>query len=314
MTPKRLIRVRVPATTSNLGPGFDCLGLALGLYNDVELRVVSGRSPDPGSGILADVRIETAGEGAKHLPEGAGNLVLQGAQVVWGALGRPRHRLLFRVTNRIPVGRGLGSSAAALVGGALAANALVGNPWTRDQLLNRLLHIEHHPDNLVPCLSGGFTIASTVEGSVVYRRLPPPKGIVAVLAVPDFEVMTKEARAVLPAQVPFEDAVFNLSRTALLVAALATGEGCDDLFPLMEDRLHQPFRKRFVPMLQATLEAARAWGAVGGALSGSGSCICVLVKKHRKEVVEAIGQVFETFGAPVKVLTLPIDARGAVVR
>ena len=296
-----MIRVRVPATSANLGPGFDALGLALRLYNTLSLEPAD--TPE----------IEIEGEGAATLPRDATHLAYQAALAVaaraegGGALGARAFRL--RQHNLIPLASGLGSSAAAIVGGAVAANALLGAPLGRQALLDLAAEMEGHPDNVAPALFGGLVVCARTATGVRWIRLgPPPLNV--VLAVPDYHVSTDEARRRLPARVPFPDAVFNVTRATLLVAAL-TGGRPDLLDEATQDRLHQPYRETLVPGLTDVFAAARRAGAYGVALSGSGPT--VLAFGDAPEIGPAMAQAFQAAGAACRILHAEFDTEGAVV-
>ncbi len=297
-----MIRVRVPATTSNLGPGFDAVGLALRLYNTLTLE--EAERPE----------IEIRGEGEKTLPRDPSHLAYRAALAVIeraGARGRSPRPRAFRLVqhNRIPLARGLGSSAAALLSGAAAANALLGEPLDSQALLDLATEIEGHPDNVAPALLGGIVVCARTAGGVRWMRLVPPR-LPAVVAVPDFAVSTEEARRLLPQQVPFADAVFNVTRTALLIAAL-TGGRMDLLDEATQDRLHQPYRERLIPGLAQVFAAARRAGAHGVALSGSGPT--VLAFGDAPGIGNAMADAFRTAGAGCRTLDVEIDTEGTVV-
>lgn len=295
-----MIRVRVPATTANLGPGFDALGLALRLHNSVALEA----APEP--------RIEIEGEGAMALPRDPSHLAYRAALAVAGArkgAAAPRAFHL-RQHNRIPLARGLGSSAAAIVGGAAAANALLGGPLDVQGLIDLAAGLEGHPDNVAPAVLGGLVACVTTEaGKIRWTRLIPRR-LRVVIAIPEFAVSTAEARRLLPETVPFRDAVFNVTRTALLVASLAEGQ-MDMLDEATRDRLHQPYRARLVPGLEAVFAAARAAGAHGVALSGSGPAVVAF--GEAPGIGEAMRRAFESAGAECRVVDAEVDTEGTVV-
>lgn len=268
-----MVRVQVPATTANLGPGFDTLGLALSLFNQVEME----ETGNPG-----ELVIEIEGEGAASIPANRDNVTFLAAQEVFKAAGCFPAGLRLRLLNRIPAARGLGSSAAARVGGLLAANALLGEPLSREQLLTLAVRLEGHPDNVAPALLGGLVVASIQEGKVRHRRIEIPDGLTAVLVIPDFELATRAAVAALPELVPVKDAVFNLGQACLLVAGFLTGDW-ELVGQSMQDRLHQPYRLPLIPGLNEVLAAARQQGALGAALSGSGPAVLALTASARRE-------------------------------
>jgi homoserine kinase len=292
--------VQVPASTTNLGPGFDALGLALRLYNRVGVERAG------------DLAVDVEGEGARSLPRDSRNLAYRAASRCLAEAGEEAVPLAIRLENRIPVGRGLGSSAAAIVGGLVAANALARTPLPPERLLRLALELEGHPDNVTPALLGGFQVACAVEGRVLHQRLPLPPDLRAVLAIPDRELSTEKARAALPAFVPRRDAVFNLGRLALLLGALVTGD-LDALGAAMEDRLHQPYRAPLMPGFEAAVAAARAAGAAGACLSGAGTTVLALASGDESAIGEAMCAAFADHGVNARALCLPFDEHGAQV-
>lgn len=295
------VAVRVPATTANLGPGFDALGLALQLYNRLEVE----RIP-------AGLEIRARGEGAERLPADATNLTYRAFCRVFECHGQPAPPVRMVGEIQVPLSRGLGSSAAAVVGGLIAGNALAGSPLSTEALLRLATELEGHPDNVAPALMGGFTVACLSESGIAWTRLPPPAGLQAVLAIPEREVPTAQARAVLPEVVPRRDAVLNVGRTALLVAAIATGELA--LLPAaMRDCLHEPYRAPLIPGMQEALAAAREAGALGAALSGAGSTLLALATEQFEAIGAAMRAALARHGLESRVLTLAPDTEGAVV-
>jgi homoserine kinase len=296
------VTVRVPATSANLGPGFDALGLALRLHNFVTIEAAD------------EPEIVIEGEGERTLPRDATHLAYQAATAVVARaaeLGRAAGGHAFRIAQRnaIPLARGLGSSAAAIVGGAVAANALLGRPLDQQALLDLATELEGHPDNVAPALLGGLVVCTRTPGGVRWMRLAAPP-LQVVLAVPDYPVSTEEARRRLPARVPFPDAVFNVTRAALLVAAL-TGGRPDLLDEATQDRLHQPYREHLIPGLQDVFAAARRAGAYGVALSGSGPA--VLAFGDAAGIGPAMTEAFEAAGSASRILRAEFDVEGAVI-
>ncbi len=297
-----MITVRVPATTANLGPGFDAVGLALRFYNTVTLA--ASERPE----------IEIRGEGERTLPRDPSHLAYRAALAVVeraGAGARSPRPRAFRLVqhNRIPLARGLGSSAAAIVGGAAAANALLGGPLGPQPLLDLATEMEGHPDNVAPALLGGAVVCARTPSGVRWIRLVPPR-LRVVVAVPDFTVSTAEARRLLPQHVPFADAVFNVTRTALLVAALTAGR-TDLLGEATQDRLHQPYRERLIPGLGQVFEAARRAGASGVALSGSGPSVVAF--GDAPGIGAAMVDAFRAAGAGCRTVDAELDTEGTVV-
>lgn len=288
------VRVKAPATTANLGSAFDCAGMALELYNEV---VVSLNDRDI---VIID------GEGKHELSHDSTNLVYRAIAKVADCAGIPLPPLKIHCTNRIPLSKGMGSSAAAIVGGVVAGNALLGVDLSSSDLLDLAAQMEGHPDNVAPALFGGFVIScKDKQHRIVSVRVDAPDDLFAVLAVPEHKVSTREARAVLPDVVAHEDAVFNVSRAALLVAALQQRR-YDLLATAMEDRLHQPYRAPLVSGLQRAVSAAIESGAVGAAISGAGPSVIAFcardVDSDGTRIGEAMVAAFRGQGLQCRVI------------
>ncbi|MCD0482941.1 homoserine kinase [Streptacidiphilus sp. ASG 303] len=259
------VRVRVPATSANLGPGFDAFGLALGLYDDVVVRVAD-------SGLHVDI----AGEGADTLARDERHLVVRSLRAAFDVLGGQPRGLEVVCANRIPHGRGLGSSSAAICAGIVAARAVtIGGPSVLDDagLLALASELEGHPDNVAACLLGGFTVAWTDEDAARAVRLEPSADVVPVVFVPATPLLTETARGLLPRTVPHADAAVNAGRAALLVEALTRRPGL--LLPATEDRIHQDYRSSAMPESAALVAALRAEG-VAAVVSGAGPTVLAL--------------------------------------
>jgi homoserine kinase len=292
------IDVRVPATSANLGPGFDVLGLALGLYNEI-LYEEADR-----------VAVSIEGEGAGRLDTGADNVVSRGARMAYEAAGRRFRGASIHCLNRIPLARGLGSSAAAWVGGLVAANAALGSPLDRDAVLALACRAEGHPDNVAAALLGGLTVSCATGQHVVAVSLLVPAEITWVVLVPEAQSSTREARALLPGTVSRADAVFNLQRLGLLLAALGTGR--TDLLGLgMEDRLHQPQRLPLFPWMETVRRAALEAGALGCVLSGAGPSLLAAVRGAAEPVGRAMELALRHSGEAGRAFALPVDTAGA---
>jgi len=267
----RRVSVEVPASAANLGAGYDCLGLALGITNriDVEVRGWS----------QGEIDLTVEGEGADELTADRSNRVVQGLEaVIRERSGAIPDEVGWRIhmQNEIPLARGLGSSAAATVGGLIAANALLGEPLTTRDLLRLATGIEGHPDNAAAALLGGFTVAARLgdeaDAPVESMRFDSPRDLRAVVFVPELRLATADMRRVLPARVPMADAVANIGRVALGVAGLAVGR-YELLRALTVDRLHEPYRATVYPQLPMFIAAALEAGAIGACLSGAGSTV-----------------------------------------
>jgi len=279
------LKVRVPASTSNLGPGFDCIGLALRLYLTVEVSTEG--PPSPGC-----------------------DLVVQGLREAFRRVGRRPPPVSVRREEAIPEARGLGSSAAARIAGLMAGNLLLGEPFGRKELLNMAAELEGHPDNAAPALFGGLVVAVRTESGVVFSRFDPPSDLSLALAVPDLRSDTSAARRLLPERVPFVDAVYNVGRASLLVAALMKGDR-DLLREATKDRLHQPYRESSVPGFGKVCEAALEAGACGAALSGAGPSVVALCFGGGREVAEAMVRAWARFGVRAEPMVLKPDLEGA---
>jgi homoserine kinase len=296
------VKVRIPATTANLGPGFDALGLALSLYNVVEM--------EEGKGGLS-IRID--GEGQDSLPRNEDNIVYRASAQAFREVGYKVRGIRIKLTNDIPVARGLGSSAASIVGGLAAANALSGNRLPTEGILKLALGLEGHPDNIISAMVGGFTISCIADGEARYIKLPAAEGFKVVVAIPDFALSTEEARKKLPRTVSFQDAAFNLGRSSFLVAALATSR-LDMLKIAMEDRLHQPYRASLVPGLKDVLAAAVEAGAWGAALSGAGPSVVAFADRGAEAVGERMVGAFSKHGVVSTAKVLEVDKEGVRVQ
>lgn len=304
---KNRARVRVPGTSANCGPGFDCLGLAATIYNYLDLTLIrSGK-----------VIVESAGEGADNIPRGRRNLTWQAVSRLLKEVGRADEfkGAIIRMKNNVPISRGLGSSSTAIVAGLVAANEIVGSPLNRQELLRLATELEGHPDNVAPALFGGFTVSVMDKGKVQTFSFQPRIKLKLIVAVPDFELSTRLARKVLPRNVSMKDAIFNVSRASMLIAALV--EGREDLLPLaFDDALHQPYRKKLVPGMSEVFEAAKSAGALGAAISGAGSCLIAFTTVRSRledKIAAAMVEAFGAAGVKSKALILDVDRRGAQV-
>ncbi|MCL6609937.1 MAG: homoserine kinase [Peptococcaceae bacterium] len=294
-----MVRVQVPATTANLGPGFDCLGMALQLYNSVEMSVAS-----------SGLHIEVQGEGNTDLPRDEDNMVFQAARKVFKLSGHQPPGLRIRLVNNIPVARGLGSSTAAVVGGMIAANIITGNKLDQREIINLAHGMEGHPDNVAAAVLGGIVVAVPADGEVRCLKIPPPKNLRAAVSIPDFPLSTRLSREALPQQVPISDAIFNLGRVALLVSALFNGD-INQFGVAMEDRIHQPYRTNLVPGMKKVFAAARLAGAKGITLSGSGPSIIAYSDSNLDLIARVMRDTFRQNGVSARSMVLSISPVGA---
>lgn len=310
----RTVRVRVPATTANLGPGFDSLGLALTLWNDVTLSV-EGLASHPQIGVPR-LDVELHGEGADELPADASNLVWQGVLRALHDAGMRVSRAHLVCHNRVPLCSGLGSSAAACVAGLMAGNALSGDRIAFAEIVRIAAAIEGHADNAAAALWGGLTACyDTADGPAVVR-VPLRVRFQVVVCTPELKLATEKSRSVLPKRILYRDAVVSVGRTAALTAMLA-GADLDGLAAAMEDVLHQPHRVPLVPGMEAALRAAREAGALGAALSGAGPTVTALVPPRDRPTAERVAReleaVFRKRDLPSRSRILRVDRQGARV-
>lgn len=292
--------VRVPAASGNLGSGFDSAGLALGLYNEAVADTE-----------LSGIQVE--GEGADNLPTDERNHCVRAMQDLAVRTGRSLPPVGLRLWNRIPIGRGLASSGAAVLAGLMLANGLLGEPCSRKDLIDLGTEMEGHPDNVAAAVLGGVVVSAWDGSRVEAVKIETPPDMRAVLWIPQAELATKKARAALPDMVSMHDAVYNLSRAALFAAALATRE-YERLRTGAQDRLHQPYRAPLVAGLEEIMQAALEHGALAAWLSGAGPSVLALCKGNTSQVERAVCETGCRHAGAGEVLVLPIDPDGAQVR
>ncbi len=290
-------KLQVPASSANLGPGFDALGMALGLYLECRFR------PAP------ELTIRSSGRDAAMISTADDNLIWQTACQVAAGAARSLDAIELEICNDIPIGKGLGSSAAALTAGVVIGNEMLGLNWPAQRVMEVAARIEGHPDNVAACVLGSI-VASAVDSCGVARavrlELHPRYGIAVV--VPDFVLPTVEARRVLPQAYSREDTIFNVQRSALLIAALTTGS--NSAFPAaLEDRLHQPYRFTLVPGL-AEITRLRTPGLLGCALSGAGPSVLVFYERGHENVCELVQRVFAAHGRGSEIMCTQISLQG----
>ena len=291
------VTLKVPASSANLGPGFDALGLALGVYLECRFRP------------SARLEIRVSGREAEAIPTGEDNLIWQTAQRVAADVGEPLAPIELEIYNDIPIGKGMGSSAAALTAGVVIADHLLGLGWKPLRILDEAARIEGHPDNVSACVLGSI-VASAIDSGGAARavRLDLPARFGVAVVVPDFDLPTAKARSVLPDSYSRADAVFNVQRAALLIAALATGT--ISAFPTaLEDRYHQSYRVPLVPGLDEILKL-RAPGLLGCALSGAGPSIPDFYERGYEPVCDLVRQVFAMHGHASEILWTQIAEKG----
>jgi homoserine kinase len=295
-----MIRVKIPATSANLGPGFDCLGMALQLHNIITLDT--------------DKPFQITLTGAYHdgIPADESNLVWQTMCQFWDLIHYPTPSAALTLENNIPPSRGLGSSSAAIVGGLVAANTFAGSPYSTLELLQVANTIEGHPDNVTPALYGGVTLSIPTDHGILPRVLSQATRLKAVVIIPDTRLNTNKARGILPPDVSRKDAVFNISHSGLLIEAFLLEE-YSLLKEGMRDALHQNQRAVLIPGLLQTLEAALQAGAFGSALSGSGPTLIALIPDgSQQNVCQSMTTMLAQYGIKSQALGLDIDPCGAV--
>ncbi len=293
---------RIPASTTNLGPGFDVLGLALQLYSTVSLEITG----DETEVVVSGIDVEKIPNTTDHVAFRAVELVFQrsGQQLPNG--------LILNIANGIPAIRGLGGSGTAILGGLLTANVLCGHPFSRSALLNFAAKIEGHPDNVAASLVGGLVISVQDNEHIHTIQIPCDPALHLVLAIPEFTLSTQQARDILPKTVDFADAVYNISRSSLLVASIASGS-LDMLSTAMADKLHQPYRSSLIPGFNDVVDAATSAGALSIALSGAGPTIAAYCLDNMEQVGSSMKEAFRDNDIRCDINIVRADLEGAKV-
>lgn len=297
------VTVRVPATTANIGPGFDCLGAALTLYNTLEFTTSQTNA----------LSIDVTGHDAHRVPTTASNLAYQAFAKLYEAIAQPIPPIHMTITMGVPLARGLGSSATAIVGGLLGANVWAGSPLSQSELMNLAIAIEGHPDNVVPALLGGCQLTTAeAENKWLVCDVPWQSDIVPVVAIPEFELSTAEARRVLPQTYSRADAIFNTAHLGLLMRALGTGHG-DWLKAALQDRIHQPYRKTLITGFDRVRAAAIDAGAYEMVISGAGPTLLALSGKPQAHAVgQAMVEAWKHEGIHATAEIQRVDEEGAI--
>ncbi|MGN1124723.1 MAG: homoserine kinase [Candidatus Gastranaerophilaceae bacterium] len=306
------VSYKVPATTANLGPGFDCLGLALPIYNIVTIEETVMPSTGIEINVMKDIENEEMLE-LNSVPRDKDNIVFKAVEMLYNMVGQDPSELKINIQSSIPIAKGLGSSASVIVGGLLAANELLGNPADEAALLSIATEVEGHPDNVVPAILGGV-VMSTIEddGSVLYRKLNWPQNWNITVCVPDFELATNISRSVLPLQVPMEDAKFNSQHFAMLVHAIDT-EDAELMKSALKDKLHQPYREKLIPGFKEIREALKhEENVLGVVISGAGPAIVIISQNNDIEKIKSIvKETWNNLNVHSDVKTLNIETCGA---
>ena len=272
-----MIKVKVPATSANMGPGFDCMGLALQIYNTIEVEELE-------EGLEINILDDTK----ELLFADSRNLVYQSMKIVFEKMNYTPKGLRINLVNSIPITRGLGSSSACIVGGLFAANALMNNPLSTEELLRIAAQEEGHPDNSTPAILGGLAVAVLDKNDLYYVRKSLPDTLKFGVFIPAFTLSTKKARNVFPTAIPHEDGVFNAGRAALMAASMLMGD-YSNLRIAVEDRLHQPYRQELIPGMQEIFEKSTAFGAKGVYLSGAGPTLVAIVDEDTENFESVMG-------------------------
>lgn len=303
MSAERRVTVQVPASTSNLGSGFDALGMALQIHSRYDISFLDDGPP---------FDIEATGLNAERIPTDESNLALQAFRKLCASVGHEPPPIRMRILNGIPLERGLGGSASAILGGMLAANAIIPDHLDDDEVLALATELDGHADNVTASLYGGLRVACRDGGKVMSLPIPSADDLQIVLAVPRISIATQAARTILPTDVPLVDAAFNIGRAALLVAAFASLE-YSYLDAAMDDRLHQRHRTLLIPQMDAVFLAAKEAGALAAALSGSGPSIIAFCATGAEDVGEAMRRAFAAGRVEATTHITTIDFRGASV-
>ncbi|WP_096736742.1 homoserine kinase [Brachyspira sp. G79] len=309
ITNKKLVTFKIPATSANIGSAFDSVGLALDLYNEIHIYENTNSKK---------IDFEITGEGEKEISKDD-NMILSAMKLVFKRLkAKPDKGYIIKCINRIPLSRGLGSSSAAIIGGLLSANYILGNKLSlENEILNMSVQLEGHPDNVSPAILGGI-ISGVVrkDEDFKYVKINPPKGLKAVVAIPNFYLSTEKARNALPKEISLKDAIFNISRAALLTSALSSNR-LDLLEVATDDKLHQDYRAKFIPGLKDLFKQVKTAGAYSVTISGAGSSILALVKDDEKIIKKVSNAMENSFSkkkikSEIKVLNIP--KKGIIIK
>ncbi|MBR3889075.1 homoserine kinase [bacterium] len=308
------VSVKVPATSANIGPGFDCMGMALPIYNIVTID----ETVLPGTGVEINILSEQEDVDnliIDHIPRDENSVVYKAVELLYNSIGQTPSELKINIQTSIPVTRGLGSSAAVIVGALIAANRLLGNPADESALLSIATEIEGHPDNITPAIVGGLVMSSQEsDGSIVYRKLDWPDEWQVTVCIPDVELTTEISRSVIPENVPLSDAVFNVKRMAMFMNAIQTKDA--ELMKLaLKDKLHQPYREKLVPGLKELSETFKHdEDVLGVVLSGAGSSMLIISKNNVTDrVTSKTLEIMENLNVKATVKTMKIVQEGATI-
>lgn len=307
------VSYRVPATTANLGPGFDCLGLALPIYNIITIEETVMPSTGIEVNVMKDFENAELIEELDSIPNDKDNIVYKAVEILYNLVGQDPSEIKINIKSSIPIAKGLGSSASVIVGGLMAANDLLGNPADEAALLSIATEAEGHPDNVVPAILGGLVMSSMEDdGSVIYRRLDWPEDWHITVCIPDFELATNISRSVLPEKVPMEDAKFNARRLAMLIHAIDTVDA-KLMKSALEDKLHQPYREKLIPGFKEIKETLKhEENVLGTVISGAGPSIVIISQKNNLEkIYQTVKEVWDNLNVHCDIRTLTVEKCGA---
>jgi len=308
------VSVKVPASTANLGSGFDCLGMALPIYNVVTIE----ETVLPGSGIEINMMTENNSDdefAIGHIPTDENNIVFKAVEMLYNSIGQVPTELKITIKSQIPIAKGLGSSASVVVGGLMAANELLGRPADEAALLSIATEVEGHPDNVTPAIIGGLVLTSQEDdGSILYRKLHWPEEWHLTVCIPDYELATDISRSVLPKEVSLKDAAFNTKRVAMFMEALHAKDA-ELMKYALQDKLHQPYRTKLVPGLIDIIENLKhEENVIGCVLSGSGPSIVVISQKNNLDKIKSIvHDTWADLNVKTDIRTLKVEEQGAQI-
>jgi homoserine kinase len=308
------VTVKVPATSANLGPGFDCLGLALPIYNTITIE----ETVLPGTGIEINLMSENDVIDEMifdNVPKDENSIIYKAVEMLYNSIGQEPSELKINVQSQIPITRGLGSSASVVVGGLIAANKLLGSPADTTALLSIATEVEGHPDNVAPAILGGFVLASQEDdGSIITEKLNWPEEWDITVCIPDFELSTNIARSVLPETVPLSDAVYNAKHLAMFIQAINTKD-VKLMKNALHDRLHQPYREKLIPGMKEIMESfIHEDNVIGTVLSGAGPSILVISHKYDLDKIKStVKDIWESLSIKSDIRTLKIENNGAEI-
>ena len=262
-----MVSYKVPATSANIGPGFDCLGMAVNIYN-----TISFEETDKG------LEIEVIGDGSDTVPLDENNMAYETAKYFFDKVGYKFKGLKIKIHNYIPIARGLGSSSSIVIGALLCANDIAGTNMSKDEILNIANEIEGHPDNVTPALVGSITASVILGDTVEYKKIIPPDMLDTIVLIPEYEMSTNEARKILPKTYDRQDCIYNISRASLLIMAMITSD-YELLSKVVDDKIHQPYRKSLIKEYDFFENIMKSNGALATFISGSGSTLMAFCHK-----------------------------------